>query len=451
MKRALPLLLILLVTIVSGVREGTSSSDVPGDFLRYHRAGRVVWTGLEDKLYDMRYTRGQHVYAQERAADLERRGEDADDFVEREWKYAPATAVMLAPIGSLHPKTGIALWGAWNGFLISLCWVACWHWASQATGKPLSGHWMWLAVLALWRIGEDNLHLGQLNPSAIVPATLGLYCLARGRQVAAGALIAFGTVVKFMPGGLAIWLAWKRQWKALGVWAVGVVLLGYGLPVVAFGPDGARDVNQAWIDARAHHYTKAEIPDVPGHSIKSFVYRTLGGIPYQSGRDEKRVEIDISVAQLPPSALAWITMALNVLVLAVVLYTGRGRLEPWSDPRGPPVAALFLASLLFISPEARGPHFLYLSLAGITLTYLLVRTARTDARASLAWKVALGLAIVGTLLLQTDSKGLFGRTAAKTMSAYCTKGFGALAWMSALMLLLPARRPPEDVPADLAA
>ena len=49
MRRLLPLLLVLLAAGVGAMRAG-AMKQVPGDFLRYHRAGRLVVTGRAERL-----------------------------------------------------------------------------------------------------------------------------------------------------------------------------------------------------------------------------------------------------------------------------------------------------------------------------------------------------------------------------------------------------------------
>ncbi len=446
--RLIPFLIILLVTIVGGVRS-SMSRHVAGDFLRYHRAGRLIATGHADQLYDVEYRRGAHVYAEERAEELARRGDKADEFKELEYKYMPATAVLLAPLGALHPRTANTLWGAWNGFLIGLLFVSAWSMCTavsggKLSGGTLSGHWMWLPVIALGHAANDNHNLGQLNPSAIAPATVAVVLLARRRDVAAGLIAAFGTVVKFMPGALAIWFLWKRRWKAFGALLLGVALIGWALPAIALGPARSHRLFGEWVEARSHHYTSAKSSDLPGHSIKSFTYRVLGDTPYVTGGRRKRRSLDVSLVVLPPGALYWLVMALNIAVLGAVMWWTRGPLRNWHDARGPPEAALFIALLLLISPEARGPHFLYLALPMTAAVYALIAWGRRERAAggvSVGWRVAVGAAVLAAILLYTNSKSLFGRDLAMRFVAYCTLGWSTALIMGVLAAAL--RRLPD--------
>ncbi len=434
-ERWVPVLIVLLLALVGAAR-GAAARHVPGDFLRYHRAGRLVATGRADRLYDVRYQRGQHVYAEERAADRLERGDDADDYEELEWKYLPATAVLLAPLGALHPRTGTILWGLWNGFLIGITFVAAWRFAAPG----LSAKWMALPCLALLHAANDNMNLGQMNPSAIAPATVAVVLLAARRDAAAGLVAAFGAVVKFMPGFLVIWFAWKRRWRAVGALVGGMLLLGWGLPAVVLGPARATELTREYFEVRSHHYTSAKARDLPGHSYKSLAYRLLGETPYvRKGRHP--VKLDVSVARVPDRVLFWGVGVLSLIVLGIALWAGRGHVPAWGHPRGPPEAGAFLATLLLVSPEARGPHFLYLALPAVALTYGLVRARVPGGPQPRWWKLSVAASVVAALLLNTNSKRLVGRALSTHFTAYCALGFAATAVFVVLVVLaVRARR-----------
>ncbi len=434
-QRVAALVVVLLVVLVSVVR---ATRDVPGDFLRYHRAGRLVATGRAELLYDVKYLRGQHVYAAERREEAATRGRDAEDYVEHEWKYAPAAAVMMAPLGVLHPRPAAIVWAAWNGFLVAVLFLACW----RACSGGASAWWMLAPCIALARPAQDNVQLGQVNLSAIVPATVALLVLAHGRNLLAGALAGFGTVVKYMPGFTLLWFGAKRRWSALLASVAAVLAFGLALPAAVLGVGRSFDLIGAWMDARAHHYTSAAAPDLPGHSIKSFLYRVFGETPYITGSGAKRVVVDVSIAELPPDFLKWATLVLSLGLLLWVLWLTRGRQRAAGDPAGPVEAGMFLAAIPLASPEARAPHFLYLTLAAIALTYRIAALRRDgDPR----WRRAVILGVIAGLLLNADSTTLLGRESAARLAALCPLGWAA----GLLLVALHGVRTPRGEPAAL--
>ncbi len=114
-RRIAPLLAVLVATILGAVQMGLYRG-VPGDLRRYHRAGRMVVTGDSVRFYDEAYLAGNHVYEEERREDRERRGDRADPFPEREFKYLPATAVLMAPLGTMKLWTAKPGGGAGTAF-----------------------------------------------------------------------------------------------------------------------------------------------------------------------------------------------------------------------------------------------------------------------------------------------------------------------------------------------
>lgn len=402
-------------------------SKVPGDFLRYHRAGRLVATGRAELLYDAESLAAATVYVAERR---EARAAGArDDFPEREFKYAPALAVMMAPLGALHPRTAAIVWGAWNGALLGVVFCAAWAYAARGVHAA----WMLVPGLVLLRAANDNVNLGQLNLSAIAPATLAFLCVARGRDAAAGVLAAFGTAVKYLPALLAIWFAFHRRWKALGALAGGVVAFGIGLPAAALGPERSFRLLGAWWEARHAVYTGAAASDLPGHSVKSFLYRVFGGTRYRTGSGEDAIDWDVSLASIDHGVLFGAVIVIVGLLLALVLRAASRR-----PPLAASAAGLFVCWMLLASPEARSPHFFYVALPAAAATAALVAAWRTRAPNRVG---ATLLATTAALLLNTSSGTLFGRVPSNVLSSLCAMGWGTAALAATLLVL---RDPPRD-------
>lgn len=420
----IPLLVILAFALIGGFR-ASASRHVGGDFLRYHRAGRLVATGRAELLYDKAYLRRAEVYAAEREADLAVRGAKADDFPEMEFKYDPALAVLLAPFGALPPRAGWVAWGAWNGAMIAITFLAAWA-VCRRMAPGASWAWALAPVAVLLHKANSNHNLGQLNPSAIAPATVAAWLFLRGAEKAGGASAAFGAVVKYMPGALALWPLAKRRWKAALALFVSFGALWAALPAVALGPSRFAALWLEHKQQRAAVYAGAVAEDLPGHSIKSFVYRTIGGTHYLTGKGEGRVDIDASLVTLDPEIVrivVWTAMAALVLLVVRAI---SGPVRSRDDPRGPLEMGILVASLPLLSPETRAPHLLYLALPLCALTYGLVRAWNDGGPRP---RTELALAGVAAVLLQTDSESMFG-AAAHRISAVC-----GLGWATALVLV----------------
>lgn len=445
--RRLTLVFVILLVAISLVR-ATASRKVGGDFLRYHRAGRLVATGREDLIYDETALRKQIVYAEERAAERAERGDRADRLEEMEFKYDPSFAVFMAPFGALPPRTGWTLWGGWNALMVGLTFAAAWSLAR------LPWKWSLLPLLVLAHKVNANINLGQINPTAICAATVAMWFAARpsgaAPGVAAGVTAAFGTAVKYMPFLVAPYLAARGLWKGVVAFVVAVAFFFLGLPALVFGPSKAWELYWQHKEIRAKFFTGAAPEDLPGHSIKSFLYRVFGGTHYLTGSGDDRVDLDVSVAKLPPEFLKWTVLALSVVLLAVAvraIAARRGETPARTPLRTALEAGLFLSTVTLVSPEARAPHYLYLVLPLCALLAGLLAARREG------WRCATfvtALAVGATLLLQTDSESIFGY-AAHWFAAYCALGWANLAVFVALLMLLREERARSRAGAPAAA
>ena len=419
MKRFLPLLIVVVAALLGALR-GADRSQISTDFLRYHRAGRLVLTGRADLIYDAAFLAEQSVYARDREP-------GGDPLREFEFKYAPAFAVMMAPLAALPPRAASVLWMA--GIAASIAWmfVVLWRWC----GQGISAWWLALPLLVLARPVWSNVQLAQVNAYSLVPATVGLVFVARGRDRAGGALIGLGAVVKYMPALLLIWLAWRRRWTALAWAGATIVLLGVLLPAIVLGPRGSVDCAREWVGARAHVYTSATPRDVPGYSMKSFVFRALGDTPFITNYREVEVRIEEPHASLPPETLRAIVTVSGLALVAAALWLTRRR----EDADTPEAASLWLAALLLVSPESRFPHFLVMALPIVALTCALAR-GREHPR----WRSMLILCAVGAFLLNGTSSTLVGDRIGEIAEFYCAPGWAVVLFGAALVLAMSMRR-----------
>ncbi|MEE8468317.1 MAG: glycosyltransferase 87 family protein [Planctomycetota bacterium] len=436
------LLLVLALVIVSALREVRTDS-VPGEFLSVHRAGRLVATLNAEFLYDPTYLAGQHVYESARAAQPD------VDLTEHEFEYLPATAVLMAPLGFLDPALAKALWAAWNALAVAVTFLAAW----KLCGGQNSGQWMALPLLALLTAVGANIDLGLLNPTVIACVTVGIVWIQLGSgqgpgrrsapppprwwlELSGGALLGLGAVVQFTPLILAPWLVFRRRWLALTGLLLALGGVGYGLPAAVLGEPLARDLHQQFWEVRSGSYTDAVATDLPGHSLKSFVYRSLGGVPALAHTGGESSAIQVGSERLGPRTLYWLVVFLDLMVLGLLFWRARPGGVAGSPERAMLLNGAAVGSLLLISPEALGPQFLALALPLTALTYALVRLRPRGAR---WWFAGLTLLLSG-LLLQSGSTHLLGPEMASVMVAWCSFGGATLALCAGLFLLSKSPR-----------
>lgn len=139
----------------------------------------------------------------------------------------PPIAVLFRPLALLPNDLGPYVW-----------WAACtaaFVGAILAMMRPrpilIGMAVMLLSVPLVYEIG-----VGNLNALLVAGIIAAWYLLVRGRDVAAGAVIAAMTVLKLTPVVLAWWLITQRRWSALRAFlvtgaALGVLsLIGAGIP-----------------------------------------------------------------------------------------------------------------------------------------------------------------------------------------------------------------------------
>jgi len=160
-----------------------------------------------------------------------------------QFKYLPAFALAIAPLAQLPPVAGRGVW-----FFLSVALIVLLVNRSCALMPDRRRRWAFLVgltVLAMGKFYVRELGLGQSN---VVLAVLVLAAVAawyRGREAAAGALLAAATIVKpyavlFLP-----YLAARRKWSGLA--SYGAVVLGaLILPAARYGWSGNLDQLRGW-------------------------------------------------------------------------------------------------------------------------------------------------------------------------------------------------------------
>ena len=160
-----------------------------------------------------------------------------------QFKYLPAFAVAIAPLAKMPP---VAARGVWFFLSVALLVVLVNRSYAMLPGRRSRAAFLvWLTILAMGKFYVREVGLGQTNLLLAVLVLTALACWMRGRDVAAGALLAAAAVVKpyavlFLP-----YLVARRKWNAAASFVV--VLLGaLALPVVTYGWSGNLSQLHEW-------------------------------------------------------------------------------------------------------------------------------------------------------------------------------------------------------------
>jgi lipid-A-disaccharide synthase-like uncharacterized protein len=373
-----------------------TSSRIAGDFLRYHRAGRIVATGHADRLYDRDYD----PYPEEEIRGLR-------------FKYLPAFAVLMAPLGALPPKAAEVLWALLNAFDIILTLAVSW-WLCRRYGARAA--WMWVPLLFVLRFAWDNVNLGQVNPTIVLAATGGIYLVETGRPARGGLLTALGATIKFTPLILVLVYAVRGKWRAVGFSLLGVLLLAAVVPSAVLGPArAARLTREVWDQQGRHLVVEGRQEDVTGESLRAMTYRLLGSTPLR--KLDSKIDVSLDVLTESQALLRYRILALLLLAGLVVFAAIRRE-----DLQAPLVWGAALCTGLLVSPETRQSHFLALALPATVVVMVIARSGLGTVRA----KAAGALYLAAFALAALPSRGIVGNEVMVHAAALCAAGFATL-------------------------
>jgi hypothetical protein len=458
----------LFGALFAGLRAGLVTTRPAGDFLRYQRAATLVWRGEANLLYDAVAVRAHRAWG------------DPARYPEMRYRYSPALATAMAPLGALPPARAWVVWSALCGAM-----TAGGAAAAAVLGLrrlPPSGR-RWIPVAAatipLLALYSENVKLGQMNCFAFGLSVAALLAVDRGRDRAAGLCVAGAAIAKHLPVFLVLWFLWQGRRRAAGWAAAALVVFGFIVPSLALGPVRHHRLLAQWTGQESHLVAggdddedeedegapadaPARPPRAEGQSLKALLFRGLTPTPFfhlkgsidrkadREAEDDAPREaqspgargIVVNVASLDPDLVHGLWVVASLAVLAALLRAtgpGRGPGDPAAAARRFPLeAGAVLASLLLVSPESRNPHFQMLApaFAALAAGHL---AARASGRA--ADRIGLALVATGAVLVLVPTKGLVGRAVADHLLARGSIGIGAaLVYLACLRALLAERR-----------
>ena len=179
------------------------------DFSVYLAAGKIAWAGGSD-LYSMTDARGLH------------------------YIYPPAFAVLISPLSLLPPRIASTIWYFITLAVLLLGLRITLDLVTPKGQRPEPSH-LWIPVLICADPLLGTISRGQLSIVMFTCAVIALSFYVRGKPFAAGFLVAFITVLKIYSGLLVLYFLFRKDWRALLGCAAGILVLGLGVPSVAFG------------------------------------------------------------------------------------------------------------------------------------------------------------------------------------------------------------------------
>ena len=279
-----------------------------------------------------------------------------------QFKYLPAFALAMAPLAQVPP---VAARGAWFFLSVGLIVLLVNRSLALMPGRRRTAAFLvWITVLAMGKFYVREVGLGQSNLLLAVLVLAAVACWYRGREIAAGALLAAATIVKpyailFLP-----YLVARRKWSGVAGFT-SVLLAALVLPAARYGWSGNLGQLHGWWSV----VTTSTAPNLAGQdnvSIAGMYAAWLGVGP----------------------AAGWLGAATGlVLVVACA----------WAIQRGSRVAVpeyLDAALLLFAIPLLSPQGWDYVLLVSTPAVMLLLDRFE-EFRAPASWLLFASLALAG--------------------------------------------------------
>jgi hypothetical protein len=293
-----------------------------------------------------------------------------------QFKYLPAFAILIAPVGTLPLPTAKWVWFGISAVLL----VALVSLALALVRHRRKPAWLLvtLTFIVMAKFYGHELELGQVNLHFAVIVTAAMLGMRRGREAVAGALIAAAIVIKpyavlFLP-----WLLARRRPASIAT-AVGGLVCILLLPIVLYGVVGATAQHADWWRIVSES-TAPNLTSNDNVSFAGFFAKWLGPGP--------------AAATLATAA------GIALLGLALVVYLRR---EGVPFPEGLE-GAMLLTCIPLLSPQGWDYVFLV-----STPAVLILLNHEDQLPRGLRLAVYVSLALIGLTLFDVMGREAYGR------------------------------------------
>jgi hypothetical protein len=293
-----------------------------------------------------------------------------------QFKYLPAFAILVAPVGTLPLPTAKWVWFGISAVLL----VALLSLALALVRHRRKPGWLLvtLTFIVMAKFYGHELVLGQVNLHLAVIVMAALLAIHRGREAVAGGLIAAAIVVKpyavlFLP-----WLLARRRPASIATAAGGLVCVLL-LPVVLYGAAGAIEQHADWWRTVSES-TPPNLTTNDNVSFAGFFAKWLGPGP--------------AAAALAAAA------GIALLGLAVMVYLRRGGVAFPEGLEG----AMLLTCIPLLSPQGWDYVFLV-----STPAVLILLNHEDQLPRGLRLAVYASLALIGLTLFDVMGREAYGR------------------------------------------
>lgn len=348
-------------------------------------------------LYDIRYTQQS----------------DKDPYRDFWFPTPPLVLAFLTPFASMPNWLGALLWAIIKlAAAVGAIWLV--FKAISRADRPLPLGVGLIAVLFGLRPLISDMQHGNINILVLLPLGLTLYLWVSKRNLAAGLALGLAVAMKLTPALLGLYYLYRRQWSVVIGLLIGVIVFGFVVPAAMLGPGKTIDYFQGWYGVMIEPVVvggwvtfQAENQSLPGTVLRWLV---AGG-----ATDLERIDQDgmlkygsMDLAQASEAWARWLVKALQLGVVAALVWLCRTPFSNRKDPRVALEFALVLLAMLILSERTWKHH---------CVTFVIVYAALWYALTCFDWSVyyrrlfAAGLG-VQFALLSLSGRGILGESIA---------------------------------------
>jgi hypothetical protein len=356
----------------------------------------------------------------------------------------PIMAVMLYPLAKLPPLAAALTWFGLKAGLTVL--ALGWVFRMVAAGdRPFP---VWAATLALvlsLRPIIGDLQHGNVNLFIFFLVMAGLYAYARGRDVAAGLLLALATACKITPGLFLPYLVWKRAGRTVAAFLLGLGLFLWPgvVPALFLGARENQQQFASWYHEMVYPFLVEGKATTRLHnqSLPGLVHRLLTRSPsYEKWDYEVQAYVPLRFDNLlaldPAAARGVVRLCMALFVLGIVCWcrTPSGQRSGW---RACAEHGVVLLGMLLFSERTWKHHGVTLVLPFAVLCYVLAVHAHNR-----RWRgFLIGSLALTTFLMASASTGLLPDEWARQAQSYGAFVAAFLVLTGTLFVLLRASLP----------
>jgi hypothetical protein len=364
---------------------------------------------------------------QERSAILRwrdqlRRLDVCDDiYAHNNYPNPPIMALLLRPLAELPPIAGGL---AWFYLKVAMAFAA-YALTFQLVEEPSRPFPSWakaLTVLVSLRPVMSDLTHGNVNLFILFLVVASLAVYRRGRDFAAGLIMALAIACKVTPALFIPYFAWKRSWRTLAGVAIGLGLFFVAIPGAALGWHANAELLTSWVHQMVTPYLVGGVvtSEHSNQSLPGLIHRLLTQSPSFSTyvNDVYTPTEYHNLLALSPCAAGWVVKGCMAAFSAAIVWCCRTPTWPRQRTALAAEYGLVVLGMLLFSERTWKHHAVTLVLPFGVLGYDVSGPCRPGLRTFFVATI-----VVSELALASTSTGMLPDEWAKFAQVY-----GAYTW-----------------------